>query len=487
MHLQKDDIVNPLSWQDTKNPHDDLARTLIITQNADACIDQDVDELSQTWYDISEQDDSDKDNQLRDVLTEQFKQLSNMSLDDKMSYKEQLFDFFVHQELDYPLSFALAFRHLKWQDIADSIQVTQYPWKNLLYLIEEYQDKVPIFCTYEEFYECIKEYYPLVYRHYYPNRYKNRWLFMADFIRKSPTPDKMPILVNELTQLDALLKNYQKNNHQANHLYFNILNKDEQYKSLKNIVFGTEHQILSICLIIGLLVFVGYFILMLMNQTYWFDTHVLPILLFIGVLIVFWQASWRLFAPIQSDGHYTKQWIMIGNLVLSSLFLSQYAAYQRDYEGLLSYQHNSSYFLAHLLGFWLWRNFEKMFYHHRVPYYAYNLYMLVTIFVVIAVIYPLMTVLSQNSSAQKNIVGFSPLFWVVFFVPIFIHLINKRSLLNNVEILIGRSVAGFIVPLGILATFWSFNFVSQMPVVVMVFLMGYIWLMTRMHILRDNQ
>lgn len=432
---------------------------------------QDVDNsphFSSLWYDIDNDDDvADKDQALLDVLYAQTDSLYTFALDERMDYEQALLDFLTWSNAEYSKSYRHAFGTFAWHEIIQSWQIERYPWSRLIDLQERYQYQAPPFSTYGKFHEFLMDNYPVLYNYYYSPKPRNRAVFLWHFIKKSFYPEYLLVLNHDLQKVNELLTrhaNQEQENSNGNNLYHNILNHDKEYGLLNQCVNKGVFRPIYLAFAFGGVFLIGsIFSLIIAGDLSWLNRHVLPIALFVFAMMIFWQLRWHLFAnpsefsyqdyAYQPNAHFLRSLYISLPLIFGILSFSFYRVW-KEHEVVIDGVTNitelydkPSYFLAHLAGFGLWWSLMRAN-RYGNPFVIQAYWVAVFVFLILAVFYPSVVLLTQDLEFKDAIMAYTPLLWVIICLPIGIHLFahnNKMHWLHpmanlSLQILVGVSM-----------------------------------------------
>lgn len=457
--------------------------------------------LSDVWHRIDDDNihDGDKDNALLMTLQEQAEQLYQLSLDERMSYEQELLEFFVWHDEIYPKSYEWVFHQFGWQSILDSWQIERYPWYHLSTLQERYKlnfinikylSRNTDLDDLISFEQLLKDEYP-TFNRYYQNMSDNKVNNMWVFIKNSFYPQTLVALKNELALIDHELQKFKHRDDKNNHLFYTLLNDNKNIAQLKHWIFQGIFNIKWViigCFLIRALITAVIFII----TDHDFDTishHVLPIIIFVALLMIFWQLRWRLFVyphqfsywhnPYYPNPHLFKSLYLSLPVVFGSLF---FGAYQRwkEHEVIIDGVSNitelydkPSYFIAHLMGLGFWytlmraNRYDNPFAIQAYWFGAFALIML-------GIFNPLMASLLDKHATKELAIAITPLFWLAFCIPIGIHLlaVHEFKFLHPVAHFSLKALIGFS---GIMLFFvWlvAFSIVFELPILGLTLMLG---------------
>lgn len=385
-----------------------------------------TEELVSVWYDINDEGGDDKDGKLVEALRSQTQLLPALTLDERMSYEEELLDFFAYQDDIYPISYAWASDAFMWQSIVDTLQAQRYPWYHLGELQERYRFVIP-FNTHEGFCEFLKAQYPTLYD-YYHNLPQNLYLAKWYFAKKTYNPTKITALSDELQELNALLTQNSKLIKDPQHIVHHLLTHNHALATLHKLVFdGVFH--LKEVLLVGVAVFGGFSVVFGLIDGHLSRAYalVLPIVLFVGAFLMYWQSRWHLYAsPQRFLNENGVRWLSSPQLhwvyviMCGVLFFGAYSRWAQHIDGaghIRDVPDNPSYFIAQLLGLTLWHLLMRASRHAGVPYVD-GYWGMTFVFVIISLFLPTAYILSGNQlNNLADIVAYSPLFWLILCLP----------------------------------------------------------------------
>lgn len=459
-------------------------------------------ELSDVWYHIDNDEgmmNEDKDNALLRVLQEQAEQLYQIPLDERMSYEQELLEFFVWRDDIYSKSYEWVFHQFGWQSILDSWQVERYPWHHLSTLQERYKTNF-IHIKYLSrntdlddliyFENLLKEEYP-TFNSYYHKMSDNKFVNIWVFIKNSFYPQNLIALKNDLALINHELQKFKHRDDKNNHLFYTLLNDNKHLTQLKHWVF---HGIFNIkWVIIGCFPVWAFTTSTLFIMTgHDFNTisnHVIPIIAFIALLMIFWQLRWRLFVyphkfshqgqTIQPNGNFLTSLYVSLPVILPIMFFSTYRRWKENeviidgVSNIAELYDKPSYFIAHLMGLGFWytlmraNRYDNPFAIQAYWFGAFTLIML-------SIFNPLMASLLDEHATKELAIAITPLFWLAFCIPIGIHLlaVHEFKFLHPVAHFSLKALIGFS---GIMLFFvWlvAFSIVFELPILGLTLMLG---------------
>lgn len=392
-------------------------------------------ELADQWYDCTRQDQANEkhaDNHLFDLLQTQLKKdFPELSLDEKIEFEECLIEFFYYSNNTYKLSFALAFEEFRWQNALDSYKVNHYPWHQVQEILECYRSTLQPLDNWDEFFAELPRHYPKVFYYYNPKNYqKNAVVAYVLFTLKSLRPYELPAVNDELQRLhDTLLTEQEK--YPNNGFYNSILTQSNYIRLHKFFdILGRPFSILMTTVAIVLLI---DFVAVVNTENSIFSAiycHVVWLFVFFS----FWKLRYQLFFHpdkfIWEKPHdtITLSW-QRGKIVMSAMLFA--TIYYKDYHlksilGEIDVVIQSpSYYFSHCFGFMLWLFLLKKLTPASVDFID-EQWVTAFLLVCIAALMPVISLLT-NILEAKDIVHYSPLFWIMLSAPVALQLIIAQQ------------------------------------------------------------
>ncbi len=391
-------------------------------------------EMSGKFYEYTDRDRANEkhiDSHLFDVLHTQLKQdFPELPLDEKIEFEEYLIEFFYYSNNIYKLSFALAFEEFHWQNALDSYKAENYPWYQVQEILERYRSTMQTLDNWDEFFAVLSKHYPKVFYYYNPKNYqKNAVVAYVLFTLKSLRPYELPPVNDELQRLHDILLTEQEN-YPNNGFYNSVLTQSNYVRLHKFIdILGRPFSILITTVAILLLIA----FVVVVNTEYSILSAIYCHVVWLFVFFSFWKLRYQLFFHpdkfIWEKPHdiITLSWQRGKIAIFAILFTAIYKDYHlKSILGEIDVAIQSpSYYFAHCFGFMLWLSLLKRLTSASVDFIDeqwVNAFLLVCI----AVLMPTISLLT-NILEAKDIVHYSPLFWIMLSIPVALQLIINQQ------------------------------------------------------------
>lgn len=404
----------------------------------------DLERLSDAWYKIdnSEQTDTNKDEALIALLNAQVEHLVELSLDDRMEYEVLLLEFFAWREDIYHRSYRWVFDNFAWQSIVDSWQIERYPWHRLSELQERYR-KSALTLKYthgsnnssdsaSEFETFLQDEYPTFFE-YYKNSHPNKLVHALRFAKRSFYPEKVGVLSYDLHRIRSALNELSTLDNKNDFVFYATLHPSKAHHELYRWTFhGLFRTRVVVMMSVGIW-YLAWGTSMALDNMNLVNHHVLPVLMTVGAMMIFWRWRWRLFVyphqfsyqeyAYQPNAHLLRSLYLSLPIVFASAF---YGAYLRFHEGLLTLGDSKmyelpSYFILHAVGFGLWYSLMRAN-RYPSPFAVQGYWFVVFAFLVMSMLYPAVAQLN-GELLKASISGFHPLLWLIIYLPICVHLL----------------------------------------------------------------
>lgn len=464
---------------------------------SDESDDNDYESLTNAWYDIDNAETSHqhKDNALLALLGEQAQQLPNLSLDDRMEYEQDLLHFFMWRESIYHQSYHWVFDNFGWQDIMNTWQIERYPWHYLTDLQERYKRTVVKFISYgndvadelQAFEKLLQNEYPTFYE-YYQNSHPNTYVHAYRFIKRSFYPEKVGALSYDLHRITHALNELSTLDQKGDYLFYTTLHGSKTLKELKEWTFDGVFSTKDVLMTGAIIWYLVWGTSLALDKMTIVNHHVLPVLIFVGMMMIFWRWRWQLFVTPNKFNYqrylhrvnerYFKNLHISIPLIFASGFYGAYHRLQKSpvmTDETAKLYDDPSYFVVHGLAFGLWWSLMRVN-RYENPFAVQAHWYVGFIFTLVSVVYPLIALL-VGESIRGNILGYHPLLWLIIYTPIVLHLIavNGWSWLHSLENMVFRVFFGLATGLTFMAGLVGFGLAFNLPLFGALVIIG-LWL-----------
>ena len=400
-----------------------------------------ADDLSAKWYDCVHADGADElsdnviDARLFDILQGQLAhEFGQLTLDEKIEYEEYLIEFFYYRdEAFYKNSFALAFDALDWQTTLNSYKADRYPWCYISDTLERYRDYLPAFSTWDEFFVQLKNNYPTIYHYYNESTYQKGVIgFYVSLMIKSLRPLNLSNFQQALSQLhEKLLGQQRRLKHSNDNGFFQEVLQQHNYLILHKFAHLPNSKTNIAIWLFALPLLLALPVMFSIDHMGVISSYcVLALLL---VFVLFWEKRWELFISpnkfIYHDDDTTPHlWrYFIASLPVVAVIVS-YKAYRLDFidDDFVTPFLSPSYYIAHFLGFWLWRSLLKNT-ETLNPEFIDEQWVRAFLLMSNALLLPVFALMT-NTLENNDMVHYSPLFWVILGLPLALQtIINQQA------------------------------------------------------------
>ena len=377
------------------------------------------------------------DQQLQQLLIEQFDVLQQQPLDVQTEFEEDLLSWFSEQPPVFANSYQLAKSHFAWDKHLNEWQRFEYPWFRLADIDRQYQ-QLANFQTPANWIQYLASYYPSVY---------NVWNLEIDgqfdapkrweYIDVMHFPYRAHAFAIQLEELNNELEFYQQqesdliaHSSDAAILTASYWREHPQMQALNRWTFGWVIRPRDFIILATISIGILMLIWLLSNspwQQYFYDG--IGVFLTITTTYLFWQFLLALFVRPQRFFHktYFAYGWLASSIMLYSIFYLLWIQTTADITASdMLYQHTGSYLACNLAGLNLFLASNNQEENIFTTFVSCNFALLLLLSTIILPVATVVISASMQGQVNEDAIAFSPLFWLLPIAPTLLISVGER-------------------------------------------------------------